>query len=186
MLRRALPPSMKHLVVREASPDAKKLVLNIIRSREQPLTIQELYKEATSSQEHMAADDAPIIHSMRYLKKVVLPDLEQRGQVEKIHTKRPLSAEDESKLQANASKGKKTTPVPSGHWLWLWQLKAPVPGTPPRPEKKSFGAEVGVGEDWSHLNKRRQQARQEKVGRDVQWLRELKKAGAEAKAESSS
>ena len=41
---------MKHLVVKEASPDAKKLVLDIIRSKQHPLTIQELYKEATSSQ----------------------------------------------------------------------------------------------------------------------------------------
>ena len=65
MFRRALPASMKHLVVKEASPDAKKLVLDIIRSKQHPLTIQELYKEATSSQEHMAADDAYIIHSMR-------------------------------------------------------------------------------------------------------------------------
>lgn len=113
-----------------------------------------------------------------------MPDLEQRGQVEKVHTKRPLSAEDASKLQINMSKGKKTAPVPSFHWLWLWQLKAPVPQKPPRLEKKPFGAEVGVGEDWSHLNKRRQRARQEKVGRDVQWMRELKKAEAEAKTKS--
>ena len=84
------------------------------------------------------------------------------------------------------TKGKKTAAVPSDNWLWLWQLKAPGPEKPPRPEKKTFGAEVGVGEDWTHLNKRRQRARQEKVGRDVQWLRELKKAAAEAKAESSS
>ena len=103
-----------------------------------------------------------------------------------MHTKREMTAEEESKLQPNMSKGKKTAPIPSGHWLWLWQLKAPVEEKPPRPEKKTFGAEVGVGEDWSHLNKRRQRARQEKVGRDVQWLRELKKAEAEAKAESSS
>ncbi len=103
-----------------------------------------------------------------------------------MHIKRSLSAEEESRLQLNASKGKKTTPVPSFHWHWLWQLKAHVPEDPPRPEKKTFGAEVGVGEDWSHLNKRRQRARQERVGRDVQWMRELKKAQSETKAEPSS
>ena len=66
-----------------------------------------------------------------------------------------MTAEEESKLQPNTSKGKKTAPIPSGHWLWLWQLKAPVEGKPPRPEKKTFGAEVGVvekpGEDFKHL-----------------------------------
>ncbi|PIL27332.1 hypothetical protein GSI_10479 [Ganoderma sinense ZZ0214-1] len=176
---------MKHLVVKTASPEAKKLVLNIFRTNERPLTIQELYKEATSSPDLTETDESSIIHSMRYLKKVVLPDLEQRGQVEKVHTKRPLSGEEAAKFQANLTKGKKTAAVPEYNWLWLWQLKAAVPEKPPRPEKKAFGAEVGVGEDWSHLNKRRQRARQEKVGRDVQWLRELKKAEAEAKAESS-
>lgn len=38
-----------------------------------------------------------------------------------------------------------------------------------------FGAEVGVGEDWSHLNKRRQRAREGKVARDVTWLKDLQK-----------
>ena len=57
---------MKHLVVKEASPDAKKLVLDIIRSKQHPLTIQELYKEATSSPDLTEPDQSPIIQSMRY------------------------------------------------------------------------------------------------------------------------
>jgi hypothetical protein len=41
-----------------------------------------------------------------------------------------------------------------------------------------FGWEVGVGEDWSHLNKRlgRRRAREEKVARDVKWLEKLQSA----------
>jgi hypothetical protein len=35
----------------------------------------------------------------------------------------------------------------------------------------AFGAEVGVGEDWDHLNRRRRRAREEKVERDVRWMR---------------
>ncbi len=56
---------MKHLVVRSATPEAKKLVLNIIRTNERPLTIQELYEEATSSQEHTEIDGNSTIPSMR-------------------------------------------------------------------------------------------------------------------------
>lgn len=46
---------------------------------------------------------------------------------------------------------------------------------PPKPKKeyKVFGTEVGVGEDWSHLNKRRRRAREGKVERDVAWLKDL-------------
>ncbi|KAI1798406.1 hypothetical protein LXA43DRAFT_1088512 [Ganoderma leucocontextum] len=185
---------MKHLVVRSTSPEARNLILQLIRKNETPLTVQELYTETMRYQEEnlklegtsSEPEQDYVIPSMRYLKKVVLPDLEQKGEVEKVHIKRSLSAEDTSKLPVNVSKGKKTSPVPSNHWLWLWQLKAHVPGKPPKPEKKPFGVEVGVGEDWSHLNKRRQRARQEKVGRDVQWVRELAKAEAEAKGEASS
>jgi hypothetical protein len=43
-------------------------------------------------------------------------------------------------------------------------------------DEEVFGAEVGVGEDWSHLNKRRRRAREEKVSRDVKWIRKLQKA----------
>lgn len=46
---------------------------------------------------------------------------------------------------------------------------------PPKPKKepKVFGTEVGVGEDWSHLNKRRQRAREGKVTRDVVWMKDV-------------
>ena len=56
---------MKHLVVRSASPEAKKLVLNIIRANQRPLTIQELYREAAQSEECLADGETPAIHSMR-------------------------------------------------------------------------------------------------------------------------
>jgi hypothetical protein len=39
-----------------------------------------------------------------------------------------------------------------------------------------FGAEVGVGKDWSHLNRRRRRVREEKVARDVKWMRKVQSA----------
>lgn len=63
---------------------------------------------------------------------------------------------------------------------WVWQLvdrpkKSHVNSTKEKDEKV-FGAEVGVGEDWSHLNKRRRRAREEKVARDVKWIEKVQKA----------
>ena len=66
---------------------------------------------------------------------------------------------------------------------WMWQLvdksKEPsLEGSKKDGEEEAFGAEVGVGEDWSHLNKRRQRAREEKVARDVKWMKKVQKARA--------
>lgn len=70
---------------------------------------------------------------------------------------------------------------------WLWR-----PRTSPHPPTKwelikskdkgpLFGAEVGNGEDWGHLNKRRQRARVGKVRRDMQFMKELQRVKAEAR-----
>ena len=122
----------------------------------------------------------------RYLKKVVLPELAESGKVEKVHLKRTPSQEEVENLQASSGKNKKNNAVAGqARGLWLWQLKAQEPQQPPKPEKKPFGLEVGVREDWSHLNKRRQRTREDKVERDVQWMKELEKARKEARAEAS-
>ncbi|TBU47852.1 hypothetical protein BD309DRAFT_1016047 [Dichomitus squalens] len=183
---------MKHLVVRRATPDARNLVLQLIREHQSGLTIQELYKQSMDYQQKNLtntvedADQDYVIPSMRYLKKVVLPELADAGQVEKVHLKRTLSAEEADKLHIGLVKSKKSTLLAGQpQWLWLWQLKAKEPEQPPKPEKKPFGAEVGVGEDFSHLNKRRQRARVEKVERDVQWMRELEKVKKEARVRAS-
>lgn len=62
----------------------------------------------------------------------------------------------------------------------MWQLVGKK-----RPEKDvggkeeegaaAFGAEVGVGEDWGHLNRRRRGTRGEKVQRDVKWMRKVQR-----------
>jgi hypothetical protein len=64
---------------------------------------------------------------------------------------------------------------------WMWQLvdkskESPFDSTKKDTDEEVFGAEVGVGEDWSHLNKRRRRAREGKVSRDVGWIRRLERA----------
>ena len=98
-------------------------------------------------------------------------------EIEKYHTVRTLSNEEIqhrlSTMSKSARKAKGDS-LPTTMSVWLWKMKTrPPPPPEPKKEKVVFGAEVGVGEDWSHLNKRRQRAREEKVGRDVSWLKDL-------------
>lgn len=98
-------------------------------------------------------------------------------EVEKFHTIRTLSGEEIQHRLATMSKSArkaKGDALPTTTSVWLWKLRAPPP-PPPEPKKEApvFGTEVGVGEDWSHLNKRRQRAREDKVARDVTWLKDL-------------
>ena len=100
-------------------------------------------------------------------------------EIEKVHMVRTLTPDETPHHLAatakNAQKGKVTRNTEAGS-VWVWKLKArPPPPPEPKQEKRMFGAEVGVGEDWSHLNKRRQRARKEKVARDVTWLKDLEK-----------
>jgi hypothetical protein len=64
---------------------------------------------------------------------------------------------------------------------WMWQVvdkskESPFDSTKKDADEEVFGAEVGVGEDWSHLNKRRRRAREGKVSRDARWTRRLEMA----------
>lgn len=56
--------------------------------------------------------------------------------------------------------------APTAVWVWkAFSFKA-KPIQPPRKLKPVLGAEVGVGEDWSHLSKRRQRSRVGKLRRE--------------------
>lgn len=98
-------------------------------------------------------------------------------EIEKFHTSKTLSDDEIQHRLAAMSKSarkNKANSLPTTTGVWLWRVKR-RPSPPPEPKiaKPPFGTEVGVGEDWSHLNKRRQRAREEKVARDVTWLRDL-------------
>jgi hypothetical protein len=61
---------------------------------------------------------------------------------------------------------------------WAWELVDKSKKSSVALEDKDeevFGVEVGVGEDWSHLNRRRRRVREEKVSRDVKWMEKLQR-----------
>jgi hypothetical protein len=134
----------------------------------------------------------------RYLKRVVLPDLVNSKKVEKFCTKRTLSqAEIDHRLQTvtKAARKEQAVSLAAPRNTWLWRTTTPPP--PPKPMPTSTlsksellglprltAADVGVGEDWSHLNKRRQRARKEKVQRDLKWMWTLQAAKREAAREA--
>ena len=104
---------------------------------------------------------------------MVLPHLAKERKIEKFHTK-------------VATKGSHNTDV------WLWRV------TPEKAKQNTKAAldastdafpagiadlppsAVGVGEDWSHLNKRRQRARERKVKRDLKLMTSIQDAKKEA------
>ncbi|KAI0353388.1 hypothetical protein OH77DRAFT_1591391 [Trametes cingulata] len=178
-MRRAFQQVTSKFSVRQATPQQRRLVLGLIRER-QPVTIQELYNVVLQRQPQSSEDTDAHIPSMRYLKKVVLPDLAHIGKVEKVHTKQTLNPEQLDALKKNmGTMSRKVATLSQNAALWVWQLKEAKPPAPAPKPTKPFGAEVGVGADFSHLNKRRQRAREEKIERDVEWLKELKRAREE-------
>ena len=102
---------------------------------------------------------------------------EKIQEVDKFHTTKTLSPEETQKRWATMSRSARKAKgniLPTTTSVWLWKLKErPLPSPEPKKEKPVFGADVGVGKDWSHLNKRRQAAREGKVARDVTWLKDL-------------
>lgn len=65
-----------------------------------------------------------------------------------------------------------SAPAPVTVWVWKTVDKSKIHKPPiPKPPRQVFGTEVGVGEDWSHLSKRRQRTRVGKVRRDVATMR---------------
>lgn len=68
-------------------------------------------------------------------------------------------------------------PITIKAWVWMPKLLQP----PPKKTKEEiqeeadepFGAAVGVGDDFSHLSKRRQARREEKIMRDLKTMRRL-------------
>ena len=71
------------------------------------------------------------------------------------------------------------------HATFVWKLvdKSKLP-KPPAPivRPASLGVPLGLHEDFSHLNKRRQRARRAKILREILKLKEQKKAALEAQA----
>lgn len=140
----------------------------------------------------------------RFLKHTVLPLLERAKDVEKVHQIRPLT-EDEierrlsSQPLSKAARKVKTAELADKkieEWVWLPVTRArraqleqannvareKARQEEERKARKPFGWEVGVGTDYAHLSKRRQRSRQEKVKRNLGWMKELAQVRKESLA----
>jgi hypothetical protein len=119
-----------------------------------------------------------------------LEDLVRTRDVKKVHIKRVLSPAEIEQLKSTMSKARlKKTSIealsqPVSTWMWQLvddkskELRLRGARMDNEGEEAVFGAEVGVGEDWGHLNRRRRRAREEKVERDVKWVRKVQRARA--------
>ena len=135
------------------------------------------------------------IYARSYLKRTVLEDLVRTRDIKKVHSKTELSPAEIEQRKVTMSKAqlKKTSAASLSQPLstWKWQLvdKAKLPSSKGGDKDKSkevvFGAEVGVGEDWGHLNKRRRRTREEKVQRDVKWVGKLGRVREVAKSSAA-
>ncbi|KAI0330082.1 hypothetical protein GY45DRAFT_1371049 [Cubamyces sp. BRFM 1775] len=179
-----LPKALKTIVHRHASVEARQFVLSLLQEEKQPLTVQEIYN-LSQRKNAQTPDGTPLLPSMRYLKKFVLPELAEAGKLEKVHAKVTLTQDELKVLKERMGRPAYSAGGASSNLqLWRWQLKQAEPKEP-EPVKQVFGKEVGVGADWSHLNKRRQRAREGKVKMDVEWLKELERARNEVINSSS-
>lgn len=108
-----------------------------------------------------------------------MEDLVRTRDIKLVHIKRELSPTEIEQRKAQAKKKPAANLLqPVSTWKWQLADKSNVSyskGTKEE-DKKVFGAEVGVGEDWSHLNKRRRRVRKEKVLKDVKWFERVQTA----------
>ncbi|KAJ3514708.1 hypothetical protein NLJ89_g2219 [Agrocybe chaxingu] len=116
------------------------------------------------------------IRSIKFLKTEILPVLAGRQEIRMTHQPRT----DLAPVPETPTKGKKKKKT--SHMEFVWKPIPPenrwVPKPPP-PKKEVVGTEVGVGADFSHLNKRRQRARVEKVSAAVMRMKEYRQQRGE-------
>ncbi|KAL1730428.1 hypothetical protein EV714DRAFT_250172 [Schizophyllum commune] len=83
-----------------------------------------------------------------------------------------------SSSSKHASASDAEAPAANTHTVYAWRWLQELPRDPPpapAPKREPYGWQVGVGEDRSHLNKRRQRARGPKIRAAVmQWKTEVK------------
>ena len=111
-----------------------------------------------------------------YLKKVVLPALEEENFIKKVHTVREMTKEEHAVSKKAMSKVARKAAAEGMMHEWLWQRKGAMPVQKPQPPKVLDAKEIVYGQDISHLNKRRQRSRRETYARELEWVNELEKA----------
>ncbi|KIK40669.1 hypothetical protein CY34DRAFT_86839 [Suillus luteus UH-Slu-Lm8-n1] len=183
--------ALKHTTIQLVTDESPE---HNVPKKEHPTIVRGIKRQPSTRPPH---PEHPV-RSLQYLKRVVLPDLVNSKMVEKFCTKRTLSqAEIDHRLQTvtKAARKEQAVSLATPRNTWLWRLATPPP--PPKPMPTSTlsksellglprltAADVGVGEDWSHLNKRRQRARKDKVQRDLKWMWTLQAAKREAAREA--
>ena len=122
-----------------------------------------------------------MLRSYSYLKKTVLPALAHERWIEKVHTTREMAPE-ELAVRDSVLSGKTLRKAQGNNITheWVWQRRIFEKPNPPR-KKVVYGTEVGVEEDFSHLNRRRQRSREASIQRDVKWMHELDDARIQAR-----
>jgi len=117
------------------------------------------------------------VRSIQFLKKQILPVLQGSQEIRMATGKRLLTVETKNSQAATKSKGKdraasalsSTSTVSHTVHLWMPGQKQGVKKVPP-PNP------VFASENWDHLNRRRRQARDEKVKHDVALMTQVQKA----------
>ncbi|TCD68173.1 hypothetical protein EIP91_011451 [Steccherinum ochraceum] len=194
-----------YMFPRNTTAAARDIVHKVFAVQTAPVTTQQLYKLVVQ-EEYKAKGTTPPSHpehalskiarpphpdngirSVTYLKRVVLRDLERRKEIEKVHSVRTITQEEiDLRLKSMTKAARRSANLSTTVNTWAWQVRTPPVPTTPKPSPPKFGWQVGVNEDWSHLNKRRQRARVQSVARNLAWAKELEKARAEGLAQASS
>ncbi|KAG6888806.1 hypothetical protein C0995_005826 [Termitomyces sp. Mi166 len=128
------------------------------------------------------------VRSKAFFKRNILQYLVGTQEIVKLRSERMSESNQLFKIN---KKGKKvplylTNVGQVKHSVWVWKsihavdlttikLKPPTNKPPPIPslprQREPFGAEVGVGEDLSHLSKKRQKARRVEIRRDLHMMK---------------
>ena len=114
------------------------------------------------------------------MKKVLLQDLLKSKEVQKVRITTTMSKEDAEERLKSMSKAQRALALKGGMQRtkdsFLWVPRQPSEVRTEQVEGVLFGHEVGVGENWDHLNRRRRRAREKKVASDVRWMNQLERA----------
>ena len=108
-----------------------------------------------------------------FLKREILDTLENFNEIRTVRQPRADAAALEELSLSNPSAPTKRDrkAIASSQVEFAWKVVTPRPPVVPPPTKEVYGREVGVGLDTSHLNKRRQRARVEKVSDAVMKMK---------------
>lgn len=111
---------------------------------------------------------------------MLLQDLLDSKEVQKVRVTTTMSKDDTEERMKSMTKAQRAMALQGGMQKtkdsFLWAPRQPPQVMAEKVEAEPFGHEVGVGENWDHLNKRRRAMREQKVASDVRWMKQLEQA----------